>query len=116
LPQGEGVVTVGSQVVRYTVDDSTSVGFEVDAPDGWQPVGAAEVAGRVRDAIRPAVEAAREVLEKVKEAGPDTVSVKFGVKVSGKADWIVARAATEGSFEITLTWEPPDDAQDGPAA
>lgn len=28
----------------------------------------------------------------------------FGIKVSGGADWFVAEAAGEASFEIKLTW------------
>ena len=35
---------------------------------------------------------------------PDSVEVKFGIKVTGTADWLVAKAATEGNFEVTLKW------------
>jgi hypothetical protein len=97
---------VASQVARYQVDDSTVVEFEVDPGSGWHQAGAKEVAGRVREAVEPAIEAAKVVLEKVKDAKPDAVEVKFGIKVTGEANWIVARAATEGSFEVTLTWSP----------
>lgn len=54
----------------------------------------------------PAIEAAKAVLDKAKEARPDGIELKFGVKVSGTANWLVARAATEGNFEITLSWSP----------
>jgi len=94
------------------VDESTVVGFEIESGSGWHPAGAKEVAGRVREAVEPAVEAAKIVLEKVKDAKPSEVEVKFGIKVTGEASWIVARAATEGSFEVTLTWS----AAEGPAA
>lgn len=103
---------MASRVVRYQVDASTVVGFEVEPESGWHPAGAKEVAGRVREAVEPAVEAAKIVLEKVKDAKPSGVEVKFGIKVTGEANWIVARAATEGSFEVTLTWS----AAEGPAA
>ncbi len=43
---------------------------------------------------------------KVKEARPERIEVKFGIKVSGGANWLIARAATEGSFEVTLSWSP----------
>ena len=49
--------------------------------------------------------AAREVLEQVRAAGPDEVEVKFGVKVTGTMTWVVAKAATEGNFEVTLKWQ-----------
>jgi hypothetical protein len=106
---------VASQVVRYRVDESTVVGFEVEPGPGWQQAGAKEVAGRVREAVEPAIEAAKVVLEKVKDAKPDGVEVKFGIKVTGEASWIVARAATEGSFEVTLSWSPSGE-QAAPAA
>ena len=93
-----------SQVVTYRVDDGTTVQLEIDPPDGFQPAGPREVVGRIQEAITPAVEAAKAVLDKVKEARPDEIAVKFGVKASGEANWLVAKAATEGNFEVTLTW------------
>jgi hypothetical protein len=97
---------VSSQVVKYQLDDSTVVGFEIDPAPGWHQAGAKEIVGQVGNAVAPAVEAAKVVLQKVKDIKPDGVEVKFGVKVTGEANWVVAKAATEGSFEITLTWEP----------
>ena len=71
---------------------------------GFTPAGPNEIAGKIREAVGPAVEGARVVLEKVKETKPDEVELKFGIKVSGTANWLVAKAATEGNFEVTLTW------------
>ena len=82
--------------------------FEIEPSEGFRPAGPEEVIGRVREAVGPAVEAAKAVLEKVKEARPDEVELKFGVKVSGGANWLVAKAAGEGNFEITLTWSSGD--------
>ena len=95
-----------THIVTYQVDDSTKVMFEVEPTEGFRPAGAGQIAGRVREAVGPAVEAARAVLDKVKEVRPDEVEVRFGVKVSGGADWLVARSAGEASFEIKLTWAP----------
>jgi Trypsin-co-occurring domain 1 len=98
---------VSTQVVTYEVSDSTKVRFEIDPAGGFIPAGGAgQVLGRVREAVEPALEAAKAVLEKVKELQPDGVEVRFGVKASGGADWLVAKAAGEASFEITLTWAP----------
>ena len=80
-----------SQVVTYQVDDSTTVKFEIEPTEGFRPAGPNEVAGRIREAVDPAVQAAKAVLDKVKEAGPDGVELKFGIKVSGAANWFVAR-------------------------
>jgi hypothetical protein len=104
---------VAPEVVKYRADDSTVVQFEVDPAQGFRPAGTGDIAGRVRDAVGPAVEAARVVLEKAKEARPDEVELKFGVKVTGGATWMVARAAAEASFEITLTWRQHPDGSTG---
>jgi hypothetical protein len=95
-----------SQVVRYSVDDGTTVLFEVESPEGFEQASTDRVVGKVREAIGPAVEAAREVLDRAKAHGPREVEVKFAIKVSGTMNWIVAKAATEGNFEVTLKWQP----------
>jgi Trypsin-co-occurring domain 1 len=107
---------MASQVVTYRLDESTLVRFEVEPPEGFHPAGPDQIAGRVREAIGPAVEAAKTVLEKVKEIAPDQVELKFGVKVSGGAQWLVAKAAAEGNFEITLSWHPRTRDTEGPGA
>lgn len=98
-------VAVAGDVIRYTLDDGAVVAFEIDAASGYRPAGAGDVLTRVRDAAAPAVEAARVVAEQVRTAAPDEVEVKFGIKVSGEANWWVAKAATEATFEVTLTWK-----------
>ncbi|MCB5182719.1 CU044_2847 family protein [Streptomyces antimicrobicus] len=103
-----------AEVVSYALDDGTVVRFEAEPTGNWHPVSSEDVAGRVRDAAGPAVEAARTVLHRIAELRPDQVEVKFGLKVNGTANWIVAKAATEANFEITLSWEPRQDT-DGPA-
>ena len=96
---------MASQVVKYRVDDSIDVRFEIEPSADFQPVSSEQIIGRVRDAVEPAVRAAKAVLAKFKETQPDEIAVRFGIKVSGKMDWLVARAATEGNFEVTLTWK-----------
>jgi Trypsin-co-occurring domain 1 len=95
---------VASQIVTYRVDESTTARFEIDPTEGFRPAGPDQVLGWVKEAVTPAVEAAKAVLEKVKEARPDQVELKFGVKVSGGTNWLVAKAAGEGNFEVTLLW------------
>ena len=95
---------MSSQVVTYRVDEATTVKLEIEPTEGFQPAGPGEVLGRVQEAVAPAVEAAKAVLEKLKEARPDEIEVKFGVKASGEAKWLVAKAAGEANFEVTLTW------------
>ena len=96
------------KVVTYALDDSTKVRFEIDPPAGFQEAGTDKVIGKVQDALSPAIDTAKLVLDKLKEAKPGEVTVTFGLKVSGKLDWFIARAGTEGNFQITLTWQPDD--------
>jgi hypothetical protein len=112
---GRRVSTVASQVATYQLDDSTTVTFEIDPAEGFRPAGPGQIAGHVREAVAPAIEAAKEVLDKVKELAPDEVEVTFGIKVSGGAQWLIARATGEASFEITLTWSPKQEARETPA-
>jgi len=95
---------MSTQIVSYQLDDSTTVQFEFEPPPGFSPAGAGEIAGRVREAVGPAVEAAKTVLDKVKDARPNQVELRFGIKVSGGANWLVAKATGEANFEISLTW------------
>jgi hypothetical protein len=106
---------VPSQVATYQLDDSTTVSFEIEPTEGFRPAGPGQIAGKVREAVAPAVEAAKEVLDRVKELAPDEVEVTFGIKVSGGAQWLVAKATGEASFEITLTWSPKHELNSAPA-
>ncbi|WP_203979473.1 CU044_2847 family protein [Planotetraspora silvatica] len=92
--------------MTYQLDPETTVQFEIEPVPGFHPASTDEIAGQVRAAVDPAVRAARAVLEKVQHMGPREIEVKFGIKVTGTANWLVAKAATEGNFEITLTWQP----------
>ena len=96
-----------SQVVTYSLDGDETVSIEITPIVGFVPVGVEMVAGHVRRAVEPAIAAARVVLDQTRAMAPDTVQVKFGVKVTGTTNWLVAKAATEGNFEITLTWGQP---------
>ncbi|MBO0868702.1 MAG: hypothetical protein J2P15_09080 [Micromonosporaceae bacterium] len=93
-----------AEIVRYRVDDETVAQFEIDPLPGFHPAGAADILGKVKESAGDAVEAARVILERVKEIAPGSVQVKFGIKVSGTTHWIVAKTALEGNFEVTLTW------------
>ncbi|OLZ66555.1 hypothetical protein AV521_27040 [Streptomyces sp. IMTB 2501] len=106
---------MASQVVSYELDEQTIVQFEIEPTGDFHQVGSEEIVGRVREAVNPAVEAAHAVLQRVTALRPAEVAVKFGIKVNGTANWLVAKAATEANFEITLTWRPegvPNEAAD----
>jgi hypothetical protein len=97
---------MGAQSVIYLTDDGTEVRFEAEPSEDFSPAGVVDVAGKIHDAIAPAVAGAKAVLKELRAAAPDEMQIKFGVKVTGKANWLIAKAATEGTLEVTLTWRP----------
>jgi hypothetical protein len=98
-----------THVVAYALEDGTVVRFEAAADSDFVPAGGeGGLAGHVRSAVGPAVDAAREVLARAAAARPDEIELKFGLKVNGQANWLVAKAATEANFEVTLTWRRPE--------
>jgi hypothetical protein len=97
-----------AQIVTYRVDDETTVDIEIEPVGDYVPAGVGDMVGRIRSAAEPAVKAARAVLDEVRELAPDDVQLTFGIKVSGTANWLLARASTEGNFEVTLSWRPAD--------
>jgi len=92
--------------VSYELDDGTRVEFETEPVDGWREVGAEEVIARISEAVAPLVDGAAAVLDRLKAVAPDSIEITFGVKVSGTANWVIAKAATEGNFGVKLTWSP----------
>jgi hypothetical protein len=96
---------VSVEVVSYLLDDGTVVRFEIEPNAEFRPAGPDEIAGRIQEAVGPAVDAAHAVLEKVKRSAPNEIKLRFGIKVNGTANWFVAKAATEGNFDIELTWK-----------
>ena len=108
-----------SKLVTYAVGTGACAAFEIEPLEGFAPARVGDIAGLVREAVQPAIMAAREVLEEAKGLSPDGVEVKFGVKVTGTTNWVVAKAATEGNFEVTLSWRSshqPRTGEPGPAA
>lgn len=103
---------MSSQEFTYAVVYSTLVRFETEPTGDFHPASPDEVLGWVRDTVQPAVDAAKVVLEKVKETRPNEVELRFGIKVSGTANWLVAKAASEGNFEVTLRWTAGTNLQD----
>jgi Trypsin-co-occurring domain 1 len=77
----------------------------------WQNASTGEkVAGRVGEAAGALLRAAGEVLEQAKALGPEQVELSFSLKVTGEVGWASAKAGTEGSFEVKLSWSSPREA------
>jgi len=101
-----------TQVVTMPLDDGSTVLVEVsDNEAGIERVG--RTGNIVRDTtetlqqalarVRPAAAA---VLQNVREMAepPDKITLKFGIKLTAEAGVVVARAASEANFTITVEW------------
>jgi hypothetical protein len=63
--------------------------------------------------VRPALDVIAEGLRGMAHV-PETVRVDFGIKLSAEAGVVVAKAASEANFTVSVEWRPRDGA--GPAS
>jgi len=64
-----------------------------------------KAAKKFDEAIEPVLANAKEVLEKVREMGPDAAEIEFGIKLAGEAG-VLAKVGAEANFNVKLTWNP----------
>ncbi|MCL7380569.1 CU044_2847 family protein [Streptomyces sp. 35G-GA-8] len=96
--------------------DGTALRVEVDGLDaggidrvGHRPAsdvvrGSAETLREALTHVRPALEEVARTVRDM-ELRPDSVTVEFGIKLSAEAGVVVAKAATEANFTVTLNWD-----------
>jgi Trypsin-co-occurring domain 1 len=101
--------------IEFSLDrEGGSIVVEVDEPEGAGTVRAGRGADLPEKAqltfeeamgrIRPAAEAIVAKLRDLSDQ-PDQIGVEFGLKLSGTAGAIVASAAIEANYKVTLTWK-----------
>jgi len=102
-----------TRMIEVPLDNGESVRIEVTDDSG-----AIDRVGRGRDAldasaatlqralaqVRPAAEAVLESMREMPEAA-DKIAVQFGVKITAEAGAVIARAATEANFSVTVEWK-----------
>jgi hypothetical protein len=57
------------------------------------------------DTLQPALIGLRD---KLRAVGPQEMTVELGIKLSTKAGIVIAQAAAEANFKVTLHWRPGD--------
>lgn len=102
-------------VVRVPLADGGSILVQVDPDevpvDSRGPV----KAGRATDAVRelpqhlqavmgPVTDMARAVLEQLRRAGPDGVTVEFGVNLAAQAGAVIAKSEAGCHLKVAMTW------------
>ncbi|WP_127504000.1 CU044_2847 family protein [Actinoplanes solisilvae] len=100
-----------TDLLAVPLDRGGAVLLEVDAgPDGVvKAARPGEIVGRAAytlesalDAVAPAVQA---VLAKMREAGPEVITIELGIKLTAEAGAIVTKTAGECNFKVTLQWD-----------
>jgi hypothetical protein len=103
-----------------TGEDEILVEFSPLHRSGTQPVtrlalGPQEIAGKSALALDKAMSTIRQMGHRVTETvksinvadRPSKVELEFGLKLDAEAGAYVAKASTEASFRVLLTWEKP---------
>jgi hypothetical protein len=91
------------ETVLVEMDDEQLAGFSPAA------VSPGEVAAKASESFEAAVDklvpAVRAIGDRMKQLAPDELAVAVGVKLTAEAGVIVAKAAGEANFTVTLTWQ-----------
>jgi hypothetical protein len=103
-PARPGAAGGGGFIVVETSEDL--VGPVHAAPPGEVVASAVQTLDAGLDTRQPAL---TRLLSKLRAVSPDEVTIELGIKVSTKAG-IVAEAAGEANFKVTLLWRQGDPA------
>lgn len=101
-------------VVEMPLEDGSTVLVEVaEDEQRLQRVGRAgsvvrDTAETLEEALRRVKPAVTTVLHQISDLAtpPDTVKIEFGVKLTAEAGVVIAKAATEANFKLSLEWSP----------
>ena len=66
-----------------------------------------QTAEQIESAVNKTTQIAEGAAQKISKMDykPDEFQIKFGIKLTAEAGVVFAKAATEGNFEIVLTWK-----------
>ncbi|MFD9602694.1 CU044_2847 family protein [Streptomyces sp. NPDC059970] len=109
---GEKVGLVRS-LGRLALEDGSSILVEApDVSEGTGPVPAGRVGDAIRElplsvqaALRPVTEMARTAVQQLREAGPDSVEIEFGVDLATQAGAVIARSEASCHLKVTVAWQ-----------
>lgn len=101
------------RLVEFPLEDGTTILIEIDEPE----LGGLVKASRAGEVIAKAQQTLEESLRKVQPAAqfviqqlrklhdsPDEIQVSFGLKLSAEAGAVLAAAAAEANYSVTLKW------------
>lgn len=109
-----------AEFVRFELEDGTSVLVETEETGLVKRHGGDAdpiEGGALGDKLVGAAETAEMVSKTLRQRlAPDELTLELGLKVSGQANWFVAKAQTEGNIKVTLKWKNDTPAAPGPAS
>lgn len=99
-------------LVEFPLEDGSSIVVEIDEPETAGTVRASrgEALAKAKETLEEAFDkvlpVTKSVVEKLRSIGnrPDEIEVAFGVKLTTTAGAVIASAAAEANFDVTLRW------------
>jgi len=99
-------------LVEFPLEDGSSIVVEVDEPETAGTVRAsrgdtlAKAKETLEEAFDKVLPVTKSVVQKLRSVGnrPDEIEVAFGVKLTTTAGAVIASAAAEANFDVTLRW------------
>jgi hypothetical protein len=96
---------------RIPIEGGGVILVEAPPPQDGGPIKAGRVGDAIRDlpttlqaSLRPIRDAARVVLEQLREARPTEVQVEFGVDLATEAGAVITKTEIASHLTIRLTW------------
>ena len=102
------------ELVEFKLEDGGTIFVEVEMPEEGGMVPASAMRG-VQQKARQTFEAALETIRPAAQAiirklralhdPPDEIEVEFGLKMGAETGDVIAAAAMEANYKVTLTWK-----------
>ncbi|MGR4882839.1 CU044_2847 family protein [Streptomyces sp. LARHCF249] len=63
-----------------------------------------ELPGNLQEALGSVAEAARATLDQLRKAGPDAITIEFGVDLAVEAGAVITKSSLNSHLKVTMTW------------
>ncbi|MGW6692054.1 CU044_2847 family protein [Streptomyces sp. NPDC054961] len=64
-----------------------------------------DLPGSLQEALGPVTAAARATLDQLRKAGPDAITVEFGVDLAVEAGAVVTKSSANCHLKVTMMWK-----------
>ncbi|MEU3777439.1 CU044_2847 family protein [Streptomyces sp. NPDC032472] len=64
-----------------------------------------EIPGNLQAALGPVSEAANATLDQLRKAGPDRITVEFGVDLAFEAGAVITKSSANCHLRVTMAWK-----------